>query len=120
MAVIIDGRNGRMRATSCEQLEGARRISHPLVRIDLCVSRVSHCYQLKPVDIEDFFQLVGDAKFVASVARLKLIIANPHVLVGVRVIAHARRFPVAHLSAAHEVSHKLESLPVPGVQKRTR
>src|SRR6266571_2595824 len=120
VSAIVHSGPRRMRVASREQFEGARRVSHPFVWIDVSVGRVVDGDQLKPIDVEYFFEFIGNANLVATIARLELIVSNANILVGVRMVADAGRFQIAHLTAAHEISHELESLAVPGIKIRTR
>src|SRR5438552_16906932 len=120
MTVIVACGPRRTRVVSCEDFERPRRISHSLVWKDFGDREVVDRDQLKPINVKRLLEFVGHPQFVTPLPLFELVTANANVLDGIRMIAHSRRFPVAHLTAAHESGHELEPFAVPGVEIRTR
>src|ERR1044071_1182512 len=116
MTVLVRRRKRWTRSLCGVKLERTRRIGHAFVRIDLCACGMRDRDELQAINVENFFKLVGDAKFKTPVALLQLVTANADVLIRVGRVVVAGRFPVAHLTAAHEIRDELKTLAVPRVR----
>ena len=120
--VLVGRAQWRLRRAHGVERERPARGRRPqsLVRIDVDTGGMRDADQLQPIDEHRLLELVGDTQVVAAV---------PHAAADSRPMRtyssgsgtslRARARPRAHLSAAHEVGHELESRAVPRVEERT-